>query len=403
MGERTLDAGPAEYDTERRLLQVLFAPPEDILLAVKDYRVPGAAVRLVRTAAEWGVTPALCRRLGPDAPVASPLLAHLKAISRREAAKVRRIAARGSNALEALLDAGISAACFKGVAMITRDHAVPERSMSDVDLLVTEDSLAEALAVLERIGFRIAVNVSFGDYVAFIRGAPHFSGNLAVPLVDHDGVYIDLHWGFGAACGPMLHPNKVLERSVPGTAFGNRIRRFSRTDLLLFAAHHAVRENLAPAATVKNLLDIASLDHDVEAIDEAVLAGAGPPAIALLACVVILARWQRGAAIRAHLDQAIDTESRPLAFELARVFERQIDAEPVNRDIVHLLHRTTIAEVLRTAFVHPKRNRKIMESLGGLPDRQRFWRFFADLRRLSREDFRLYRSLARAKRNPFAS
>lgn len=360
--------------------------------------MPAAALRWVHTAASWGIAPTLRRIVAPQRALARPASELLDALARDATARALRLATSGARGLAAVLDAGIPAACFKGLAMVARSRTLPQRSMSDVDILVPETALRDTLAVLDGVGFRLRVGVPLDAYVDFIRSAPHFSGNRAVPMVDPHGNELDLHWGFGEMCGPSLQADAVLARSVPASLFGYRVRCFSRTDLLLFAAHHAMRENFAPTATVKNLLDIDRLDDSREPLDTEVVANAGAPATALVACSAILARWHRSGGLRVHLDSSVTASTRTRANDLAEVFERQLDAAPINRDIVHMLHGTTVLGVLRTAFLHPQRNRAIMEALGGLPDAQRLRRLMTDLRRLSLTDVRLYRSLARAKR-----
>jgi hypothetical protein len=314
-----------------------------------------------------------------------------------------QLTARGAEALAALLDAGLPAAAFKGLALVARPGCGSLRSMGDVDLLVAEEALEDAIESLAAVGFHLDISGSLEDYKQFIRSAPHFSGNCAVPLIDANGHSLDLHWGFGAMCGPALDPAAVHSRSVAAEWFGASIRCVSRTDGMLLAAHHAMRENFTPAVTARNLFDIDVLrrDEDGEAIQPEIFAGAGAPATALAACTMLLdgfAGCERSGALSEGLDAALDASALRQARDLVAVFEGQIDAPALNRDVLHLMHGTTLRELLVTAFMHPSRNRRLMADMEGLPTSTRLRSFLADLCRVKREDLRLYRSLARLKR-----
>jgi hypothetical protein len=442
-----LDVTPASAEpaqpgrsVDRDLLAILFGPPEDPVLLPDRCREPANARLLVDTAIAWGVAPALRHRLRslPDGWPASTAT-WLDQVARLEVARSLALTASGAAALAALLEAGIAAAGFKGMALVSRRRGLPQRSMSDVDLLVSDTSLPQAIAVLTGAGFTLAIPGPLHEYVDFIRKAPHFSGNLAVPLLDVEGSRgvatcrsIDLHWGFGRMCGPALQPAAVLARSVAGRVFGKAVRTVSRTDGLLLAAHHAIRENFTPTAVVKNLLDIAALADDpldrverigpldrverieprggpldrverIEPLDASVLAGAGTPAVALGVCARILSRWNPGSealeALRSLAEASPSTRSRT-GRDLQALFENQIDAPPVNRDLVHLLHPGSLLDVLRTGLLHPRRNRRLMAVFRDVPGRERLWRLVADLLRSRGDDLRLYRTLARVKRAP---
>lgn len=332
------------------------------------------------------------------------MAAHLDAVARIAAAHSLRLAARGATAVAALLEAGIAATGFKGLAVVARAHALPQRAMGDVDILVGEADLSAAIATLANIGFRLELPGSLHEYTEFIRHAPHFSGNRAVALVDDNGNSLDLHWGFGVMCGRSLATADVLRRSVASQLFGQSVRRVSRTDGLLLTAHHAMRENFAPAATVRNLLDIAAFaDHACdETIDLEVLADAGAPNIALAACLKILDRHADPRVNRPWAEplvQRLSPAQQRQCRDLAEIFDSQLDAPPLNRDVLHLLHGATLRGILQTAFVHTRRNRRFMQAIDGAPDRQRLWRLLAALCRLRPHHLRLYRSLARAKQS----
>lgn len=389
---------------ERGLLSLVFGRSED----VSEFTVGLASIALsnllVDTAVAWALAPVLQVRLRAI-PGLLPGEAAVRLAAATRVARVRtmELTARGSEVIAGLLDAGIPAAAFKGLALVARPGVGSFRSMGDVDLLVAEDRLEDALACLAVCGFRPEVRGSLDDYRAFIRNAPHFSGNLAVPLVDDAGRALDLHWGFGPMCGSALQPDRVLERSVEREYFGRRIRCVSRTDGLLLAAHHAMRENFTPSLTARNLLDIDLLGRDDgdESIRPEILAAAGSPATALAACASLLdalgGREDRRA-LRESLAEALDPAALDQARDFSAIFEQQIDGPALNRDLLHVLHGTTLGKLILTALWKPRRNRRFMADLQGVPTRARLWRFLADLRRTSVRNLRLYRSLARAKR-----
>ncbi|MEO2048839.1 MAG: nucleotidyltransferase family protein [Pirellulales bacterium] len=387
-------------NVERQLLELLFEANSE---STTRNQANGLSAALAERAIQWGVAPALLQRLSQrDDALPVEVGKCVESFVRMTRVRTLRLASRGAIALGALNRAGVNAVCFKGFACYARTGLLPFRSMGDVDFLVTPDELDRAIVILEDVGFRLDIPGSLEDYQAFIRSAPHFSGNRAVALVDEDGHSIDLHWGFGRMCGPALQPERIVERSVQVERCGQAIRHASRVDNLLLSAHHVLRENFTPSAITKSLLDIADLIRvEDERAEDPVFKEAGMPSVALVACQHILRKasgQEQTTKTGTRPSEILDAADRRQAENLAAVFELQVDAPSVNRDVLHLLHGASLRELLRTAFLHAGRNRRFMKAIGEVPDRNRLRRFLGDLRRVVRRDFSLYRSLARAKR-----
>ena len=385
---------------ERQLLELLF---EENSGGVTQGRARVLSAGLAERAIQWGLAPALLQRLSErDEALPAEVNKCVESYVLMTRVRTLQLASRGAMALGALNEAGVNAVCFKGFARYAETGMLPFRSMGDVDLLVTPNALDRAIRILEDVGFRLDIPGPIEDYQAFIHSAPHFSGNRAVALVDEDSNSIDLHWGFGQMCGPALQPERIVERSVQVEACGQAIRHVGRLDNLLLSAHHVLRENFTPSSITKSLLDIYELvRNDDEPLEERIFKEAGMPNVALVACQHILRKFSgqdQRAGTEARLSKLLDAADRRQAENLAAVFELQVDARSVNRDVLHLLHGASLRELLRTAFLNSGRNRRFMEAIGEVPDRNRFARFLWDLLRVGRRDLLLYRSLARAKR-----
>ena len=391
-------------DVERQLLEVLFSI-ESPGLSGNESNVLSVAV--AERAIEWGVAPALLQQLSQRQNALPEEIGNcVESFVLTTRVRTLRLVSQGAIALGALNKADVNAVCFKGLACYARAGKLPFRSMGDVDFLVTPDLLDRTISILEDVGFRLDIPGSLGDYRAFIRSAPHFSGNRAVALVNEHGHSIDLHWGFGRMCGPALQPERIVERSVEIEICGQTIRHASRIDNLLLSAHHVLRENFTPSAITKSLLDINDLVNiDHEPLDKRIVAEAGIPSVALLACQQVLQKYSRqkqSTSIETLLSETVSAADWRRAEDLTAVFELQVDSPAVNRDVLHLLHGASLSQILKTAFLHSGRNRRFMKAIGEVPDRNRFMRLLADLKRLRRREFLLYRSLACAKR-PFRS
>ena len=165
-------------DVERQLLEVLFSI-ESPGLSGNESNVLSAAV--AERAIEWGVAPALLQQLSQRQNALPEEIGNcVESFVLTTRVRTLRLVSQGAIALGALNKADVNAVCFKGLACYARAGKLPFRSMGDVDFLVTPDLLDRTISILEDVGFRLDIPGSLGDYRAFIRSAPHFSGNRAV-------------------------------------------------------------------------------------------------------------------------------------------------------------------------------------------------------------------------------
>lgn len=192
--------------------------------------------RVVGVSASLGLAPLLFRNLSRSELRGSVPAAALAALGRSAHAAACRVAIQ-LEALDGILSAlrsrGLDPVLLKGAALALTLYEQPAlRPMQDIDLLVEEEQVPAALAILEELGFRGIAN-EFSD--AFYDGHHH-----ARPLADAAGrVIVEIHKGLvPPEDGLRLDPRPFLERSVRVDVRGSRYKVLSREDQLVHAALH---------------------------------------------------------------------------------------------------------------------------------------------------------------------
>jgi hypothetical protein len=138
------------------------------------------------------------------------------------AAELKRI-------LQALREGGIDAVTFKGPAFATFFGAGPAlREMTDLDVLVDERTLRDAIAVLRGLGYRPLLSDCAVASASLVQVATE------VPLRHDSGTLLELHWRFAPPwCPASIAPRDVLARVQPREFYGMHILWPAIEELLL--------------------------------------------------------------------------------------------------------------------------------------------------------------------------
>ena len=127
---------------------------------------------------------------------------------------------------------GVSALTFKGGDVGRRLYGPGERPSNDIDLLVAEDRLDDALAALAEAGFRT-------DASGFARQRRRWF-SAAFRSVPCPRLLIDLHWRLGPSWRARWNEADVAARSEASPGLPAGIRRMADADVAAHLALHAV-------------------------------------------------------------------------------------------------------------------------------------------------------------------
>lgn len=331
------------------LLELLLGAPARARARAESLTDAGAWPAAVSVCRGWKALPSLGRRLDaleislPE-PAHSTFLTETRAAFLRSATRLKH----GAVAYGALQTAGVDAVVFKGAAAIADLHSGPgDRTITDTDLLVRESDLDAAVAALAGAGFRLPGGEDLQGYLHFVRNSPGFAGNEALSLFAEDGSEIDLHWRAG-----LVDVDRILEDATSTRLYGQEILIPSATHGFLLSAQHALRNNLNPDVSVRDLEDARGwLDAMPEPARRSGLvreAGAWELTVAATAMARILGRFHDGRVVETAarvLSDALPVRRRRQAAALADLYFLQVARGPLEADLL-LLRPTALRQVL---------------------------------------------------------
>ncbi|SCY64778.1 nucleotidyltransferase domain-containing protein [Butyrivibrio sp. INlla14] len=141
-----------------------------------------------------------------------------------------------TNALEA---AGIRHQVLKG-AIIKRDYPSPEiREMSDIDLVIYDESLDKAAKVMEKLGYKNHGIIK--HHMIFTKG---------------NDLYVEVHWClFDESVGHSQHLyfNDFRARRIDGKKY---TYEFSHEDFYVYLIAHMAKHFFETGCGIRNLMDI---------------------------------------------------------------------------------------------------------------------------------------------------
>ena len=403
----------SSYDTgvlRELLVHILLGEATSVIAAAHEIASRDAWSDVIALADEWHTLSRLNQRLvafriAPSEPARSQLRRRSTATFMRSAMLARRAVVL----LEELNNAEIRSAAFKGLAAMAALHGVGNRTIGDIDVLVSEADLPRAIACLEARGLRLDVPGGFREYVEFIQHSPSFAGNLAAPFSDLDGGEIDIHWGLGLD-QVEFRLERVLDRAQTVQLFGRVIRVVAAADGLIFAVHHAFRENLKPESTVKDVLDaeawcglLQSLGKVDEAVDRAASAGLLNPLLTVTTILLQmdpnspLGEMHRRVTMAASAKEAVDAK------RMANLFRWQLREGNIDKDVLYLVQPRALRQIAGGLFKGWLKYRRWVESMevkntgGSASVCQRLATISGGLKRMSPRRLAMLRALARTK------
>lgn len=178
------------------------------------------------------------RRLG----CRDPLMSRFAGVFRYAWVQVQQLHDDSARLLDGLARADIPVMMNKGLALGICHYDNPaHRPMSDVDVMVPREQVAEAAAVLQAMGWRVSHagrhHVSWRDILDYRH---------SVGFVDEAGHEVDLHWAPSSELrGPRIE-RAFWDGARPMGIRGRTALRPSATCMLLHTALHGVRFNAMP-------------------------------------------------------------------------------------------------------------------------------------------------------------
>jgi hypothetical protein len=151
-------------------------------------------------------------------------------------AKVRldnmALLARAEQALDLLLDAGITPVALKGLDLLHRLYdRFDQRTIDDVDLLIRADDLDVSLALLEKAGWQPPPEPARTHY---IRSSHH------LPLHSPGPVKVDfeIHWNLAQDERYNVNISELFARALPAQVGGRNLLRLEDHDLVAHLLIH---------------------------------------------------------------------------------------------------------------------------------------------------------------------
>jgi len=175
-------------------------------------------------------------RLVPPASLSEPFARELEALARSLRRRTELLLWELGQVAPALETAGAEPVLLKGPALLAAGHYGPDfpRDFSDLDILVRPERLQESVRTLFDLGYGF---LRSGRHPAFYE-RHHFHR----PLVNREGVVVELHWDLTRPMDYVRFDLEELRRDAREVAFeGSAIRVPGPPHLLLHLASQALR------------------------------------------------------------------------------------------------------------------------------------------------------------------
>ncbi len=394
----------------RPLAQLLLGDTATAQAAAASLSKAGQWSDALKLSFEWRVTPQFWQRI-------QELSLELPEATRKEISGLCRIisiksntaAHRSAQVLTRLAADDIPAIAFKGIGVMASLYAKPsDRMVGDLDLLIAPEALQATCDTLQSLGFCPVVSGDLTNYLDYLDHRTR-QDNLFLIFKDRSGFEIDLHWGLKAIAGSQFSVPSLIEQAVQGHLLGQAVTVANPVDAVLLATHHSVRDDFAPASSVKDLCDLQawwSKSEDWSVTDLAKRAQQVGLSVPLLALWTILAEQNpTGPAVKGvqALQQTLSPADQTQALHLALLFRCQLDGETINRDVLHSLSLTTLIRFVKRRWQKPQ-TLSFDQSLWGVQSETytsafKRQRLFRTLRHLNSRKLSAYRTLAALQNN----
>lgn len=362
---------PAMSSEREILLRLLIGDSGIARSAAETIGQSGEWRQVVHLAFQWKALPELNHQLSAlGISLSGEARDDLRRLSRESFLRSAMVAARGTEALDAIAREGIAVAAFKGLALVAVAGAERSgRALQDVDLFVAEGDVISAVGVLERCGYRRGFPGDLRDYFRFVRNSPGFSGNEAVLMISPDGCEVDLHWRVGPRHSAMFELKSLLARARRIELRGRAVSVVGTIDGALLTVHHSLRNNFVPDEMIRDLLDLSAwvvqLDSDGELTAFARAAhdcSLDSPALAMTEILCKLRPGDAVSCVRSELQKGIVEPMLLAARKLEQLFLLQLREGPFNSDMLYLLRHDAWKLILRGALGGWVRYREQMEA-----------------------------------------
>lgn len=154
--------------------------------------------------------------------------------------------------LRALQAQGIEVIVLKGLYLI--EHVYPAiglRTFGDLDLMVRKERLADALKVMQGLGYKLSTWYDVGEQNTDIKHLP--------PLQKADGPTVEVHWTILEEDEPFtIDVEKLWQRATPISAAGVEVLALGLEDLILHLSLHFTYQHRLRAG-LRSLYDIAAV------------------------------------------------------------------------------------------------------------------------------------------------
>jgi hypothetical protein len=346
-------ANPLTATARHQLVEFLLAEEGRAAAAACLLSIAGSWREAIELAKAWKVIPQMfdrIRSLGLKLTAADAGMLKVEFLRAYQHSALR--ARKAIGAIQALEQAGIPVAVFKGLASIAVLYGdCKQRTIQDADILILKNDLPNALACLGGHGFERQGAETLTQYVRFVEGSPALAGNQEVTVQDEQGCEVDLHW---AVSGSGLRPEEILRRASKCDLMDWSIPVVDAKDAFLLTVHHAVRENFGIEIVCRDLLDAGRwfqhlresgrLEKGMKWIAESRCK------VAALTVATLLSGYDRAtAATQAAvlLSELASPAERRSAASLAELFHYQLRHGRLNNDVLYLVHWRPWRQVLK--------------------------------------------------------
>jgi hypothetical protein len=287
--------------------------------------------------------------------------------------------------------------------------------VTDIDIMINRKDLRRACRILGTLNFLPSIS-QLEKYIDFLEGQSfHRFDNEYLCLTDEGGVTIDLHWSLGAEPPLEMRASSILSRAEGVKLYGTWISVPSSLDSIMLISHHAMRNNFAPFATVKDLCDMSAWGtlqgtrwRIEEAITKARKSDLSIPCLALWQILVHLNPESPIKEAAKRFAAAASDQERKDVDRLEDSFMLQLEESALNNDFLNILINpsTVNPSTIKQYLVNRIRStiyRSVDLKMRGEPPQPipsraiRVRKIFDEIFRLDSKRLAAYRALARAK------
>jgi hypothetical protein len=261
-----------------------------------------------------------CLRDLPAGVVPSEFLEHLRARYYAVTARNYHLARKLVELTSLLEEHHVPVLAYKGTAVAMAVYGdLALRQYQDLDLVVRQEHLLEAVRVMTRCGFEIVPTNGRPQMIPYLcnpENPKHLAMAEEIPFRAPDKTYfVDLHWQLGHGPWRAFSPDveKMWDRAVKLDLPNGSVSTFCNEDLFLALCYHGSKHRWS---CLKWLLDVAELLRKAETLDWSrieEMIKIRPRAAASASLAILLARDLLNAPLPAEATRVAPATQRTLA------------------------------------------------------------------------------------------